>query len=40
MLSEDGRALNTCIVPIPADWFARTYDEATAPLSAPDVRHP
>ncbi len=40
MLSEDGRALNICIVPIPADWLARTYDEATAPVPIPDINTP
>jgi oligogalacturonide lyase len=25
MLSEDGRSLNLCIVPVPADWLNRTY---------------
>ena len=25
MLSEDGRALNICIVPVPKSWLARTY---------------
>ena len=25
MLSEDGRSLNICIVPVPQDWLARTY---------------
>ena len=31
MLSEDGRALNICIVPVPQDWLARTYDERIHP---------
>ncbi len=31
MLSEDGRSLNICVVPVPADWLARTYDEKVHP---------
>lgn len=31
MLSEDGRSMNICIVPVPADWLARTYDESEYP---------
>ena len=27
MLSEDGRSLNICIVPVPASWLARTYSD-------------
>lgn len=26
MLSEDGRSMNICIIPVPRDWLARTYD--------------
>ncbi|WP_221033206.1 hypothetical protein [Actomonas aquatica] len=40
MLAEDGRALNICIVPIPEDWLARTYDDAIAPHPIPDVKFP
>lgn len=31
MLSEDNRSLNICVVPVPADWLARTYDEKIHP---------
>ncbi len=34
MLSADDRSLNICIVPVPADWLARTYDERIFPLPA------
>ena len=27
MLSEDGRSLNICIVPVPPSWLARTYSD-------------
>jgi oligogalacturonide lyase len=27
MLSEDGRSLNICVVPVPKSWLARTYSE-------------
>ncbi len=30
MLSPDGRQLNICIVPVPPDWLARTYDRKLA----------
>jgi oligogalacturonide lyase len=25
MLSEDGKALNICVVPVPESWLKRTY---------------
>ncbi|HUG11599.1 MAG TPA: hypothetical protein VMM36_11325, partial [Opitutaceae bacterium] len=31
MLSEDGRSMNICIVPVPIDWLARTYDVSQHP---------
>lgn len=31
MLSEDNRSMNICIVPVPKDWLARTYDEKVHP---------
>jgi oligogalacturonide lyase len=31
MLSEDGRSMNICVVPVPPDWLARTYDESVHP---------
>lgn len=31
MLSEDGRSMNICIVPVPKAWLDRTYDEKTQP---------
>ncbi|MCF3651672.1 hypothetical protein [Synoicihabitans lomoniglobus] len=31
MLTEDDRELNICIVPVPADWLARTYDDNIHP---------
>ena len=31
MLSEDNRSLNLCVVPVPKDWLARTYDERRYP---------
>ena len=31
MLSEDGRSMNICVVPVPPDWLARTYDESIHP---------
>jgi oligogalacturonide lyase len=34
MLSADDRSLNICIVPVPADWLTRTYDERVFPLPA------
>ncbi len=40
MLSEDNRSLNMCVVPIPADWLARTYDDQLAPKPIPDVTFP
>jgi oligogalacturonide lyase len=30
MLSEDGRSMNICIVPVPKSWLARTYAGTTA----------
>ena len=27
MLSEDGRSMNICIVPVPKAWLARTYSD-------------
>ena len=30
MLSEDGRAMNICIVPVPKSWLNRTYSEKLA----------
>lgn len=35
MLSEDGRAMNICIVPVPQDWLDRTYDESVYPVDIP-----
>lgn len=35
MLSEDGRSLNIVVVPVPADWLARTYDHARYPAEIP-----
>lgn len=32
MLSADNRSMNICIVPVPKDWLARTYDEKKYPL--------
>lgn len=32
MLSADGRSMNICIVPVPQDWLARTYDDKVHPL--------
>ncbi len=32
MLSADGRSMNICIVPVPKDWLARTYDDKVHPL--------
>jgi hypothetical protein len=29
MLSEDGRSMNICIVPVPKSWLARTYTDKT-----------
>ena len=40
MLSEDNRSMNICIVPVPADWLTRTYDEATSPPPIPDITTP
>ena len=31
MLSEDNRSMNICVVPVPKDWLARTYDEKVHP---------
>lgn len=31
MLSADNRTLNICVVPVPPDWLARTYDEKVHP---------
>jgi oligogalacturonide lyase len=31
MLSADNRSMNICIVPVPKDWLARTYDEKVHP---------
>ena len=31
MISEDGRSLNICIVPVPESWLARTYPDKIAP---------
>lgn len=31
MLSDDDRSMNICIVPVPADWLARTYDDTVHP---------
>jgi oligogalacturonide lyase len=31
MLSEDGRSLNICIVPVPPAWLARTYSDRLVP---------
>jgi oligogalacturonide lyase len=31
MLSEDNRSMNICIVPVPKEWLARTYDENRHP---------
>lgn len=31
MLSEDGRSMNLCVVPVPEDWLNRTYDEKIHP---------
>jgi oligogalacturonide lyase len=31
MLSEDGRSMNICIVPVPAAWLKRTYDDKVHP---------
>lgn len=31
MLSEDNRSMNICVVPVPPDWLARTYDEKVHP---------
>lgn len=31
MLAEDDREMNICIVPVPEDWLARTYDENIYP---------
>jgi oligogalacturonide lyase len=31
MLSEDGRSLNICIVPVPKTWLARTYSQKITP---------
>jgi oligogalacturonide lyase len=31
MLSEDNRSMNICIVPVPKEWLARTYDEKVHP---------
>ena len=30
MLSEDGRSLNICVVPVPKSWLARTYSDKIA----------
>ena len=27
MLSEDGRSLNICVIPVPDSWLKRTYGE-------------
>lgn len=31
MLSEDNRSMNICVVPVPPEWLARTYDETLYP---------
>ncbi len=33
MLSEDDRSLNICIVPVPEEWLARTYDDTVHPAN-------
>ena len=38
MLSEDDRSLNICVVPVPPDWLARTYDEKRYPSTMPTGR--
>ncbi len=30
MLSDDDRAMNICIIPVPQEWLDRTYDEPTS----------
>jgi oligogalacturonide lyase len=31
MLSEDNRAMNICIIPVPQEWLERTYNETAPP---------
>ena len=31
MLSADNRSMNICIVPVPKEWLAHTYDEKRYP---------
>lgn len=32
MLSEDNRSMNICIVPVPPEWLARTYNDSLYPI--------
>ncbi|MCF7689175.1 MAG: hypothetical protein K9M98_09870 [Cephaloticoccus sp.] len=40
MLSEDDRSLNICIVPVPADWLNRSYDETVFPPDNYETANP
>src|SRR5690606_30049449 len=40
MLSEDGRSMNICIVPVPEEWLNRAYDERRFPARQPEGGRP